>query len=284
MSKFITSDSHVSSEYSLKHADLSTSLMVGDEGLPFDADSRGQFKGSRCSARRCFTIWQNWPLLVTLLFLIAGLSIWAHVVILLRSFRCDTTPETNHFVPDLPYSSRVTFQPHHFYGGPPSNITDEIWQRLSPPGDGIIEVPIEYTRTLPASLPAPNNPDTAKVYGVSMFHKLHCLNFLRLAYYPRGITTMSPEEILVHRDHCVDYIRQAIMCAGDVTLEPLTKTGINGMGAVHQCRDFDRIFSWTYEQRLDKVKGPGYTGAVVAHTPAHGNDIGGTGTGGGHGH
>lgn len=100
MSKFILSDSHVSSEYSLKHADSSTSLMVGDEGLPFDADSRGQFRESRRSARRCFTKWQNWPLLITSLFLIAGLSVWAHVIILLRSFRCDTTPETDHFEPD----------------------------------------------------------------------------------------------------------------------------------------------------------------------------------------
>ncbi|ELR06047.1 hypothetical protein VC83_08128 [Pseudogymnoascus destructans] len=255
MSKFIASDSHVSSEYSSKHADSSTSLMVGDEGLPFDADSRGQFKGSRRSTRRCFTPWQNWPLIITLLFLIAGLSIWTHVIILVGRFRCDSTPATDHFGPDLPYSSRVTFQPHKFYGGLPSNATDEIWQRLSPPGDGIIEVPTEYTTSLAASLPAPNNPATAKVYGVSMFHQLHCLNFLRTAYYPEGITTMSPEETLLHRDHCLDYIRQAIMCAGDVTLEPLTKAGINGMGAVHQCRDFDRIFSWAYEHGLYKARG-----------------------------
>lgn len=99
MSKFIASDSHVS-EHSLNHADSSTSLMARDEALPFDADSRGQFKRSRSSARRCFTKWQNWSLVATLLFLIAGLSVWAHVIILVRSFRCDTAPETDHFEPD----------------------------------------------------------------------------------------------------------------------------------------------------------------------------------------
>jgi hypothetical protein len=84
-----------------------------------------------------------------LLFLVAGLSVWGHVAILVRSLRCDTTPEIDHFEPDceyrtypqLPpsdtnasvlYSSRVTFQPHLFYGGPPSNTTDEMWQRISP--------------------------------------------------------------------------------------------------------------------------------------------------------
>ncbi|KFZ07268.1 hypothetical protein V501_06611 [Pseudogymnoascus sp. VKM F-4519 (FW-2642)] len=283
MSKFIAGDKHVS-KYPSDHADSSTSLMAGDEGLPFDADSRGQFKGSRRSARRCFTQWQNWPLIITLLFLIAGLSVWANVIILLGGYRCYTTPGTDHFVPDLLYSNRVTFQPHKFYGGPPSNATDEMWERISPSGKGIIEVPTEYTGSLPASLPAPNNPDTAKVYGVSMFHQLHCLNFLRLAYYPGGITTMTPDEFVLHRDHCLDYIRQAIMCAGDVTLEPLTKVGINGMGAVHQCRDFDRIFSWAYERRLYKVRGSGYTGGVVMHAFPHGNDIGNEGTGDEHGH
>lgn len=102
----MASDSHVSSEYSSKHADSSTSLMVGDEGLSFDADSHGQFKGPR---RRCFTILQNWLLLVTLLFLIAGLSVWAHVVILLGSLRGDTTPETDHFVPDCEYITYPRF-------------------------------------------------------------------------------------------------------------------------------------------------------------------------------
>lgn len=148
MSKFIASDKHVSG-YPSDHADSSTSLMAGDEGLPFNADSRGQFKGSRRSARRCFTQWQNWSLIITLLFLIAGLSVWANVIILLGGFRCYTTPGTDHFVPDCEYirysqflsswtnasvlySNRVTFQPHKFYGGPPSNATDEMWERISP--------------------------------------------------------------------------------------------------------------------------------------------------------
>jgi hypothetical protein len=38
-----------------------------------------------------------------------------------------------------------------------------------------VELPIEAAKNLPQSLPAPNNPDTALVYGVSVFHQLHCL-------------------------------------------------------------------------------------------------------------
>ncbi|KFY38694.1 hypothetical protein V495_06419 [Pseudogymnoascus sp. VKM F-4514 (FW-929)] len=286
MSKFITSNPKISSEYSSNHADSSTSLMAGDEELPFDSDRRDQFRGSRRSARQCFTKWQSWPLVVNLLFLVAGLSVWAHVSILVRSLRCDTAPEVDHFEPDLLYSSRVTFQPHLFYGGPPSNTTDEMWQRLSPPGDGIVEVPTEFTGSLPASLPAPNNPESAKAFSPSISTHLakNPRNFLRFAYYPEGITDMPPKEIVLHRDHCLDYIRQAIMCTGDVTFEPLTTVGINGMGAIHQCRDFNRIFSWAYEHRSDKPKGSGYTGGVVTHTPGHRNDFGDEETAGGHGH
>lgn len=84
---------------------------------------------------------------------------------------------------------------------------------------------------------------------------------------------MSDEEITFHRDHCLDYIRQAIMCAGDTTFEPLTNVGINGMGATHQCRNFEQIFSWAYEHRSDKAHGSGYTGGKVTHTPGHRNSF-----------
>lgn len=145
--------------------------------------------------------------------------------------------------------------------------------RLSPPGDGIVELPNEFTTHLPVSLPSPHNPSTHKVYGVSMFHQLHCLNFLRFAYYPEAIEDMAPWDIAAHRDHCLDFIRQAIMCNGDSTFEPLTAVGINGMGAIHQCRNFERIFSWAYDHRSDKINGSGYKGGVVTHTPGHRNSF-----------
>jgi hypothetical protein len=86
-----------------------------------------------------------------------------------------------------------------------------------------------------------------------MFHQLHCLNFLRFAYEPSTVVDMAPDEVAYHRDHCLDYIRQALMCAGDSTFEPLHKAGINGMGAVHRCRNFERMFTWAYEHRSDTV-------------------------------
>lgn len=63
------------------------------------------------------------------------------------------------------------------------------------------------------------------------------------------------------------------MCHGDTTFELLTKVGVNGMGVTHQCRDFEKIFSWAYEHRSDKSHGTGYNGGVVTHTPGQRNDF-----------
>ncbi|KAK3313635.1 hypothetical protein B0H66DRAFT_606893 [Apodospora peruviana] len=226
---------------------------------------------SRPSKRNQFFNWNVTLLLANILILLAGLAVWVRVNDLLNGLKCD--PREDVFEPDLFFDTPVTFQPHSYLGGKPNEETNEAWERLQPPGDGIVEIPNHLTGNLPASLPAPNNPDEAKVYGVSMFHQLHCLNFLRYAYYPDTVVDFPPDEVEFHRDHCLDYIRQALMCAGDFTLEPLTEVGINGMGATHKCRNYERMFSWAYEHRSDKVKGSGYTGGRVTHTPGHRNDF-----------
>ncbi|EMF12706.1 uncharacterized protein SEPMUDRAFT_44288 [Sphaerulina musiva SO2202] len=220
--------------------------------------------------------YRSLPTILNMIIFVGGVATWAHVNVLVKSLYCNPCPEGARFEQDLLYNSKVTFQPHWYMGGPPSNKTDEMWERLSPPGDGIVEIPNEYTANLPKSLPAPHNPDTHTVYGISMFHQLHCLNFLRFAYWPDTVEDMPAEEVAFHRDHCLDYIRQGIMCAGDATFEPLTEAGINGMGATHQCRDFDKLFAWGYSNRSNK-KSSGYTHGRITHTPGQRNHLGGVG-------
>lgn len=161
---------------------------------------------------------------------------------------------------------------------PPTNVTNEIWQRLSPPGEGFVDVSNEVAKNLPPSKASPSRPDTHKVgahrailpltevslnsvlqvYGVSVFHQLHCVNMLRLNMYPEEfhwtMPGQSPEHIRKHRDHCIDYLRQAVMCSADVTFEPWGEVGVNGMGAIHQCRDFQKIFTWAFNQRYNRTK------------------------------
>lgn len=122
---------------------------------------------------------RNAALFLNIALFVTSLALWFRVYHIMEHFACDPNSKPFEFEPDcklqpsltesnvneaVRYDSRVTFQPHHFYGGSPSNETDEIWRRLSPPGDGIVEVPNEFTKGLPPSLPAPEHPDTHKVY------------------------------------------------------------------------------------------------------------------------
>lgn len=152
MSKFVNMRLRGSSEYSPVDPETlsstSSSTMHEDKGL-LSGDDQPIYT-PRPSSRRRFFSWRNTSVVLSALLFISGISVWGHVVILLRSFRCDTTPLVDKFEPDCNYhadifiriwtdifwivlfSSRVTFQPHAFYGGPPSNATDEMWQRLQP--------------------------------------------------------------------------------------------------------------------------------------------------------
>jgi hypothetical protein len=95
---------------------------------------------------------------------------------------------------------------------------------------------------------------------------------LRLAYFKDAIKELTPEEIPVHRDHCLNYIRQAIMCNGDATFESVNHQGVlDGMGATHQCRDFNLIFSWAYEHRQIKNDAGYKPEEILTHSPAKQN-------------
>jgi hypothetical protein len=73
------------------------------------------------------------------------------------------------------------------------------------------------------------------------------------------------------------------MCNGDATFEPLKEFGVDGMGAIHQCRDFDSMFTWAYEQRSNKTDS-GYDSSTRTHTPAKLNTVGGGSSGHSHAH
>lgn len=69
-----------------------------EEDKPFLPDGKLGFLAPNRVARRFK--WQNPILIFNVILLIGGLSIWGHVLVLLKSLRCDTAPETDHFEPD----------------------------------------------------------------------------------------------------------------------------------------------------------------------------------------
>lgn len=112
----------------------------------------------------------------------------------------------------------------------------------------------------------PSDPHDEEIYGVAMWHQLHCLRDLRAAllFHRDGIEPTHAMVEADHADHCFDYLRQSLECIADTTIEwgrlyniDGTVTGaINGYGVTHQCRDYDAIRRWTVDNRSSNRSRP----------------------------
>ncbi|CAF9925125.1 MAG: hypothetical protein ALECFALPRED_002911 [Alectoria fallacina] len=191
-------------------------------------------------------------------------------------------PETS--IETMEFEESATFM------APASPESNAAWEALRPKGGGAVVVPNAKAYGLKSGIPMETGPD---VYGVSMFHQLHCLTVIRASYYAAlngtlppftqpGIELLSEEKRLMllrgHTAHCFDYLRQGIMCAGDLTIESAVdfpekwlegisegilreKFGehkpvlIDGWGIKHQCRSFDEAWDWTFRNRVPDDSG-----------------------------
>ncbi|OJA11477.1 hypothetical protein AZE42_09965 [Rhizopogon vesiculosus] len=86
-----------------------------------------------------------------------------------------------------------------------------------------------------------------RIFGISMFHQIHCLQMIRSALIngPNG-----------HSGHCLNFLRQAILCNSDITLDPLlddpARRSTDGLGVPHSCRDWSQVYAYVVENH----KGP----------------------------
>ncbi|KAG1847634.1 hypothetical protein DFJ58DRAFT_891355 [Suillus subalutaceus] len=80
-------------------------------------------------------------------------------------------------------------------------------------------------------------PD-GRLFGISMFHQIHCLQMVRLAliFGPNG-----------HSGHCMNILRQGILCYADITLDPLVMTGTEDV--THVCRDWSQVYDYIIENQ-----------------------------------
>ncbi|KAK6815747.1 hypothetical protein PG987_016513 [Apiospora arundinis] len=138
------------------------------------------------------------------------------------------------------------------YIGRNATEVDEMWNRLYGPtlfhanrGELLDIVPAF------AAHPGPN--DDKYIFGIYVFHQIHCINLLRKKINP-AMYPPDPSNPLLsvdHLNHCIEQLRQSVMCSNDVT--PLSwhwdKTpGDATLFATlpHRCRKFDRIQSWAF--------------------------------------
>lgn len=83
------------------------------------------------------------------------------------------------------------------------------------------------------------------MFVVTMFHELHCLRLLNLAF---DASDPVGEE---HIKHCLNYLRQMILCDADLTIEPANweerwsgeSEDIGRQGSTHICRDWEAVYN-----------------------------------------
>ncbi|CAL3963528.1 unnamed protein product [Diplocarpon coronariae] len=215
------------------------------ENLP--ADSSIDLKPS--ISQSSSVIRSRWlhPLLLSISFLVVF-----SIITLAPLISYQEASDKNSPIPALPLET-VIFQNYPDFGDAPNPKNDAMWMSLLGPGMGTISIhnPIQYG--FPRGIPAAHTPGS-QVYGISMYHQLHCLIIIRKLYWgamrgEKNLRIAGGEkefaEDVLHVSHCFDYIRQGIMCAGDMSLEGAASTdvgkesNVDGMGWPHQCRSWN---------------------------------------------
>ncbi|KAJ3481077.1 hypothetical protein NLI96_g7905 [Meripilus lineatus] len=118
---------------------------------------------------------------------------------------------------------------------------------------------VEWDSTFPSTSGFVRLGPKRHLYGISMFHQLHCLQQFSNAIAKRPTRQTEWD----HVSHCMNYVRQMVLCASNLRLEPLKESPqglkVDGLGLKHTCRDWTRLWDlaeenykgWTKEERQD---------------------------------
>lgn len=100
----------------------------------------------------------------------------------------------------------------------------------------------EWYSSFPSTLGFVRLGPKHRLYGISMFHQLHCLQHFTTAIVTRPTTKLEWD----HISHCMNYMRQMVLCASNTRLEPLKESPeglkVDGLGLEHRCRDWTRLW------------------------------------------
>ena len=95
-----------------------------------------------------------------------------------------------------------------------------------------------------------------RLFVVTMFHELHCMRILNLAFDPSHIVGDG------HINHCLGYLRQMTLCGADLTVEPsgweTRDFSSDREGATHKCRDWSAVYAEVEQNYAGTVVGPSY--------------------------
>ncbi|KAI1763930.1 hypothetical protein GGR53DRAFT_495490 [Hypoxylon sp. FL1150] len=177
-------------------------------------------------------------------------------------------------IPYIP-SETVVFGNSSHFNSPPTPENNAMWMDLLGPGMGFVGIQNPSQYGLPPGISDDHNPPDVEVFGISMFHQLHCLMIIRDVFWANAGSKAADEEEVKHVNHCFDYIRQGIMCAGDMSIEGAAKPKpgessnvyrVNGYGSRHQCKNYQTAREW-----MDKNV-PGQLNRAAGSGMGHGHE------------
>ncbi|MCJ1377068.1 hypothetical protein MMC17_000158 [Xylographa soralifera] len=167
------------------------------------------------------------------------------------------------FIPEFPF--RPTHITHDAaYLSASDELGEDLWEHILPAGAGYFKVPYPRRQGLPVSKPVTNSTKSEEVYILSVAHQLHCLGAVRgiVLAHERGD---PPKDDHGHARHCLDKVREALMCSADTTTEvgyprldadgEVVAWDVDDKEVTHQCRDWNAIKSWLYDNRLNSKHG-----------------------------
>ncbi|RAL00025.1 oxidase ustYa family protein [Aspergillus ibericus CBS 121593] len=140
----------------------------------------------------------------------------------------------------------------------------------NPDVDSVWADPIEHTIiviTEREKQKLPGGRDTARAYGaqggyavsIEMFHQLHCLNYLRKAFFYEANDRAADSE--KHSDHCFSYLYQSLLCYADVEVMTMrVDENFNiyqpEFNVTKQCRDYNIIKAWQETRKAEYQNPP----------------------------
>ncbi|TGO81099.1 hypothetical protein BPOR_1352g00010 [Botrytis porri] len=92
--------------------------------------------------------------------------------------------------------------------------------------------------------------DGSGYYGqLNVYHLLHCLKFMREAFYAEYYPDAQGPTTKMHVDHCIDDIRQALMCHADTSIttfewEEGIRRPMPDFTGWHTCNNWEKLDDW----------------------------------------
>ncbi|POR37564.1 Uncharacterized protein TPAR_02205 [Tolypocladium paradoxum] len=247
-------------------------------------ESRSSLVDTRKRPSSTCVFWRLFPWILNVILATVGVNLWWRAQHQSCPYMWDSSSQPGAY---SPADEAVEYMPKLFnnrfdgdlspYQGWPTDETDARWQDLYNKGASVRIDKASHDRLLNKTARIPlAGYEQDHLVGLDVFHQLHCLNMIRMAFYPRRYNksmvnpdgtvdflewmhmgkSNSPPPSTRHSNHCIESIRQSVMCHSDTSTvayrwSDTAKVLRPRLDSVHMCRNFTKIREWAFARHVD---------------------------------